>query len=207
MKKRVVLYAVVLLASFISAQQFTQIKPINEISGIKKVDTIKDSVVVWSKDFKLTWDYFKGKPFGYDGFHAVTFINISYKNLKVYTDSVTIDLPCYFIVYESWNRDTTESLLNHEQRHFDIGEIIARKMRKELSNYVSVNDKETTLFLKSISNKYYINENNLLNDAYDKETSFSKNKDGQKRWDAKIDKMLKELDAYSNPHVVIPRRR
>lgn len=167
----------------------------------------KDSLIPWSSNRKLTWNDFKGKPdtITFRGHHAVTAVLIPTENFKAYDDSVVMDLPCYFAVDKSWMVVATQSLLMHEQGHFDIAEIIARKMRKELSNYISTDGEATTKFFQTIDDKYYIKENNALNKAYDKETDFSKNAEGQKLWNAKIAKMLKELEAYSSPHVIIKR--
>jgi len=49
----------------------------------------------------------------------------------------------------------TDYLLNHEQRHFDIAEIFARKLRKELEEYTFNKNN-----LKEIENLYkkYLNK-------------------------------------------------
>jgi|GEM_PF-4000295 len=38
---------------------------------------------------------------------------------------------------------------------------------------------------------------------YDRETRFSVNEEKQKEWDKKIAKELEELEAYSNPEIII----
>lgn len=167
----------------------------------------QDSLILWKKNGKLSWDNFKGKPdtITYRGHHAVTAVQVPFESLELYDDSVVIELPCYFVINHSWVIAATPNLLAHEQGHFDIAEIIARKMRKELANYIDTDGEASTKFYQWVNDNYFINENRVLNKAYDKETDFSRNLDGQKRWNAKIARMLKELEAYSSPHVVIKR--
>lgn len=174
----------------------------------KNKDITQDSLILWKKNSKLNWDNFKGKPdtITYRGHHAVTTVRVPFESLELYDDSVVIELPCYFVVDKSWVIAATPSLLTHEQGHFDIAEIIARKMRKELANYIDTDGEASTKFYQWVSDKYYDSENDALNKAYDKETDFSRNLEGQKRWNAKIAQMLKELEVYSSPHVVIKRR-
>lgn len=173
----------------------------------KNKTVTQDSLILWKKNSKLSWDNFQGKPdtITFRGFAAVSNIRIPFENFKVYDDSVVMDLPCYFVITKSWKLTATPVILNHEQGHFDIAEIIARKMRKELANYIDTDGEASTKFYQWVSDKYYDSENDALNKAYDKETDFSKNAEGQKRWNAKIAQMLKELEAYSSPHVVMKR--
>lgn len=168
----------------------------------------QDSLIEWSENKKLRWDYFQGYPdtINFSGFGAVSYTVIPFENFNVYDDSIVIDLPCYFVVYKSWVVKPTNNLLNHEQGHFDITEIIARKMRRDISNYISTDNEATTKFYQLVSDKYYFKEKNMLNELYDKETDFSRNTEGQKHWDTKIAKMVKELEAYSSPHVVVKRK-
>lgn len=167
----------------------------------------QDSLVEWDKDSKLRWDYFQGMPDSLSGHRAITCTITPFKNFKVYNDSVVMDLPCYFVFNCSWKLTTSIDLLNHEQGHFDIAEIISRKMRKAISSHISTDDDASTKFYQSVVDEYYFGLKSSLNELYDKETNQGINLEIQKRWDSKINKMLKETEAYSSPHVVVKRKQ
>ena len=90
--------------------------------------------IIWSKDYKLTWEDFKGRPKSSSKFGAITISsvrkNFSYKNGKISINAETI-----FFKKDSWVKDNAKilSLLGHEQLHFDIAELFARKFRKAIS--------------------------------------------------------------------------
>ena len=80
--------------------------------------------------------------------------------------------------------------LVHEQLHFDISELFARKMRKQLSK------KHFTKRVKSEINAIYesiLKELSDFQNLYDAETNFSRNKEQQLFWNRKIQEALKEI--------------
>lgn len=165
--------------------------------------------IQWSKNVKLSWNDFGGQhvPDSLAHHHAVTWVTSKWVNYKVYTDSITTDLVCYFIVNKSWkSKNISEELLNHEQRHFDLAEIITRQMRQELSTHISINNDSTVYYINYISDKYTKERRNIMN-KYDFETNHGVIREAQKKWDIKIDQMLDELEPYSNPHIVIKKGR
>jgi hypothetical protein len=168
-----------------------------------------DSLLLWSSSNALSWDDFQGSPqmTEHIDYHAMTYIRIPFENYKVYKDSLVLDLPCYFVCRKSWVSEPTEKLLNHEQKHFDIGEIIARKMRKAISHHISTDDIATTDFFKNVSHEYYSVELTSLNHTYDHETKHGKDEIAQKKWDKKIESMLTELESYSSTRVRVVRKK
>lgn len=97
-------------------------------------------------------------------------------------------------VKEIENKQKTTGL-NHEQKHFDLNEIYARKIRRmfilncTLKNINNISDSIDT----------YLDECERQQDIYDKETAHSVITEMQKKWDVKIQKMLVELDNYKEP--------
>jgi predicted secreted Zn-dependent protease len=91
--------------------------------------------------------------------------------------------------------------LNHEQGHYDITEIFARKMRQELS-IKKYRRKNVQVKIEAIMNKY-IEKKNECQDKYDIETNHSLNTDSQKKWTEYIRSQLIDLLKYSNPNVTI----
>lgn len=100
-----------------------------------------------------------------------------------------------YFIKKSWlkdNWDRAEYALNHEQRHFDITEVYARKATAAFKEYKynrkTVKDDINRIFNSFLEEQYKVQ---LL---YDKETKHSLNISKQKEWDAKIDKWLQEYE-------------
>lgn len=170
----------------------------------------QNGYIAWTKEVKLSWNDFQGTtvPDSLAHHHAITWVTSEWDNFKVYDDSIVTDFVCYFIINKSWkSKHISDALLNHEQRHFDLAEIVTRKMRKELFDYISTDNDSTTKYFKYLSTDKYLKERRKIMDEYDTETDHGRIKEAQKKWDAKIDKMLKELEGYSSPHVVIKRKQ
>ncbi len=92
----------------------------------------------WLKEKKLTWADFKGNPDTNNPFDAVTSSEISYRSsVKVINNKKEINyiVQSYFIPNKSWvikKSLTNLDLLAHEQLHFDITELYARKFLQKL---------------------------------------------------------------------------
>jgi predicted secreted Zn-dependent protease len=84
----------------------------------------------------------------------------------------------------------------HEQGHFDITEIFARKLNKAMSAYHF----NQNTYRKDLNKIYQdiIKEKDNMQDQYDHETNFSRNKEKQMEWLKKIQTMLEELKEYDN---------
>ncbi len=90
-----------------------------------------NDVILWKKDRPLTWDDFKGKPpkrFAV----ASTNYDILQKVLSINKDSSCVEVKAVFFSNKSWKREKwiDKTVLIHEQKHFDIVELYARKLRK-----------------------------------------------------------------------------
>ena len=90
----------------------------------------------------------------------------------------------------------TDYILSHEQGHFDIAEIFARKLNKKMSEYRF--DKKT--YQKDLNKIYHdiLDEKEKMQNDYDKETNHSINKEKQAEWLKKIAKMLEEYKDYAD---------
>src|SRR5436190_4980330 len=102
------------------------------LGGWTSIDT--SEFIPWSINRKLTWNDFHGFASSYSQADAATAIHISarpfYHKKKLY-----YDVNAYFIPNQSWFRTKSAALLRHEQLHFDIAELYARKVRKKISEY------------------------------------------------------------------------
>lgn len=84
-------------------------------------------------------------------------------------------------------------LLAHEQLHYDITELHARKLRKLISEYEL--GRNIRKDLKSIYQSVESARNEMQND-YDKETTHSRDTVKQHLWNAKIDTLLYKFNRY-----------
>lgn len=160
--------------------------------------------IIWDKNYKLKWEDYKSPPDSQrPDIKAGSSVGHGY-TYRTKGDSVFITIESYFFKSESWvdSGSINNNLLLHEQGHFDIEEIYARLLRK---NIAATNFFKQTFEkqLQGLHNKS-INECNKEQDLiYDKETDLSRNLAKQKQWNMKIAKRLKELEAYSNTTIKV----
>jgi hypothetical protein len=155
----------------------------------------------WSEQ-NLTWNDYK-KVIQQSGIHhAFTYSGISFE-MYAEKDTVQIKVYSYFDPSQSWVHPDHKvpALLNHEQLHFDITELYARKMKKEMSKYyfLSVSEfvsKKIDTEVKSIFTSLY-NEHMSIQQKYDVETQHGILSDEQFSWQKSIEEQLQELSTYS----------
>ncbi len=169
----------------------------NELqNSIKKFggDTIQ-----WQQDSLLSQADFKGKPAG--SFQGLTYSGIF---LDMKQEDRLLRIYCYtlFICKKSFLKDSSGNLLNHEQLHFDITELYARRIRQQLSQKLILDDKNISSAIQKIYNTQ-IAELNKAQDKYDKETAHGTNAIKQKEWSDSIRKQLILLSDYYETEVNI----
>lgn len=152
-----------------------------------------EEVILWEKSRKLTWEDFKGDPEN-NRAAAVTASGLTYQFSTTKKNGNIVDVD--FIVFshfypnKSWYRPAVSDavILGHEQLHFDITEVFARKFSKQLV------EKKFTNNVKREVQEIYRTINKELNDfqnLYDEETNFSRNREQQNIWESKIVQLLK----------------
>jgi hypothetical protein len=153
------------------------------------------NLVPWNTSRKLSWDDFKANPDPTSSNAALTSstinIEFGYDN-----EGLTYSIRCSFDKNRSWVRIRNNDVLAHEQGHFDIAEVYARRLNKAMKEY-KFNAKTVSQDVNGI----YENMMNLHRQAqtlYDKETDFSRNKPHQEDWLKKIREQLLELKAFAN---------
>ena len=151
--------------------------------------------IYWSEDYKLDWKDFKGEPrFDYKDISALTSSGIvHYKGCK--DGKINYKVRAYFEKQESWVKEEarTEHHLIHEQIHFDITELYARKLRKLLSDNAFKCGQEIE-FEEAINNFIEIWHNEQK--AFDMLTNHSLDRAAQKKWFYKIEMELSLLADY-----------
>ncbi|MBP7807903.1 MAG: hypothetical protein KA163_01290 [Bacteroidia bacterium] len=154
-------------------------------------------VLVWDETRLLTWDDFRGKPAKRMS-AASTYYDI-FKTTEEKNGKAEINIEAVFFCNKSWKKVSwiNQQVLEHEQKHFDIVELYARKLRKLISEtkYSSyANFKMVSDSLYAVIDK----EMDVYQDKYDDETDASMNGDKQREWNKKIPIEIKALSLYKN---------
>lgn len=149
----------------------------------------------WTSLRPLTWEDFLCEPKRNSDAVALTStaLGISY---NVSNNQLNYEITCSFSKVKSWGILKTPYILAHEQGHFDITEIYARKLHKEILDY-----KFSRKTFRQDVNVIYdrvVKEKEDLQFAYDGLTDHSRNKTVQKEWLEKIQELLLQTEAYSN---------
>ena len=166
-----------------------------EIVFIK--DTLNDLVIgdtiQWSKNYQLKWDDFQGKVPASD-FSAQSNCSFMLRIEKVVDDrtlKLQIKFFAAFIKPTSWvkpdlKRDT---LLIHEQYHFNICEMYARQFKKKLLDF-DFHTMKTDQQIKVIFDEVWA-EYKQAQEDYDNETEHGMIIDQQLKWISKVDESLR----------------
>ncbi|HMG68154.1 MAG TPA: DUF922 domain-containing protein [Chitinophagaceae bacterium] len=154
-----------------------------------------DESIEWSNGKRLNWSDYLAKPAASSEAAAITSTSIGIE-YHVRNNEFTYSITCRFSKTRSWGKYKTDYILQHEQGHFDITEIYARKLAKELKEY-KFNPRK---YQEEVSRIYkrIMDEKEVYQDKYDKETDFSRNKEKQAEWLIKIGDELEETSQYDN---------
>lgn len=154
----------------------------------------------WEKNRPLSIADFKANPPENLDYEANTNSGISYSwtyATNTGEQVLNYDVKSNFYPNLSWMRDVEEEayLLAHEQLHFDISELHARKLRKLLSEYVIGRTVRRDLkYLYTTVEKQRI----AMQEKFDKETDHSQIKEQEFRWRKYLLKELQRLEAFTH---------
>lgn len=153
---------------------------------------IIDDNIVWEEGTKLCFDNFQASiPTNID-LEAQSSVSI-YRRFWYRGQFLHFKVFAFFTPNESWIKYKSKTLLEHEQFHFDLAEITARKMRKYLAglnnSYVVKGFVITNL--QNIYNEYLV-----LQNKYDKQTKHSLDKKQPQRWEVDISDSLDAMKQF-----------
>ncbi len=149
--------------------------------------------IPWREDRKLTWNDFLAPPDTGSAFHALSSTGIAFSSTaKIHGKQVFVDfeVQCFFDPYESWviAGNYSPSLLAHEQLHFDIAEVFARKLLKRLAGIeYRVEDYREQMDAEFES---VLAEMEEIHNRYDRETAHGLNEAVQQKWALMVQKKL-----------------
>lgn len=160
------------------------------ITSVSAQDTI-----YWNKQRPLAWEDFQGTPEmdEVESAQATTGVALEFQfreNPENDSWEYKYRVHSYFLPALSWYKtnDKNYYLLEHEQTHFDISELFARKLKKELSELIpseSLGDDAEKIYNRMQK------EHALLQNKYDAESNHSLNVDRELEWQKRIQDSLK----------------
>jgi hypothetical protein len=184
-----------LVLSFSGKPVFEPKKPVISIDKDSTARRGSAEMIPWESDTRLVWDDFLCEPkVGTDAVASTsTSLGIAY---ELTNGELKYRITCYFNKEKSWGLMKTDYILAHEQGHFDITEIFARRLNEALQNYQF--NKRT--FKKDISQIYQsiVSEKEEYQKTYDAQTDHSRNRKIQYDWLEKIESLLTETQPYAN---------
>jgi hypothetical protein len=153
----------------------------------------------WSATRLLTVADFKGRPQASNGHAALTSANIN-SGASCRNGIFMGTARASFDPASSWVREPatmTPALLHHEQLHFDIAEVYARRLRQQLLALHVACDQMGPEFNRLSQAGYAAWQK--AEDDYDRDTSHGLNKPRQAAWDAQVQQQLADLAGFAEP--------
>lgn len=152
----------------------------------------EEEAILWRAAHRLTWNDFRAEPPVSDRVAATTASGISYRFSSIERNGemeIDFEVSTYFYPDKSWYKPEicNAVILSHEQLHFDISELFARKMRKIISG------RRFTKNIKAEVKEIYRQINEELaafQNRYDTETNYSRNVEQQLLWNEVIKEAL-----------------
>ncbi|PHR72196.1 MAG: hypothetical protein COA67_05140 [Lutibacter sp.] len=161
-----------------------------------------NSTIVWEESRKLTWNDFEGKTDSINFGKAKT----SY-SIKILPEQVTVDendniqgvenmtVQAEFDKKQSWSLAKFDTVvLSHEQLHFDIAELYARKIRRQFYKNILAKRKTYERFWGDY--KVLWDECSTFQNKLDADTNHGRNKEQNKIWRQLVFDELKKSESF-----------
>ena len=174
---------------------------------------VKDDFILWQENKKLKIQDFKAdnkdtvKVNRQQFLGAISAIRIEYSSFQRNKNSVPdFSIKTYFDPNESWMLLKNDYVLQHEQIHFDLTELYARKMRKSVESLRQKNVTNISIYRKKIQHWNVMKEkasNQFDADNQDyyikigQKILFQKNPK-QEAWKRKVDRELFQYNLFKN---------
>lgn len=174
---------------------------------------VKDEFILWQENKKLKIQDFRAdnkdtvKVNRQQFLGAISAIRIEYSSFQRNKNSVpNFSIKTYFDPNESWMLLKNDYVLQHEQIHFDLTELYARKMRKSVESLRQKNITNISIYRKKIQHWNAMKEkasNQFDADNQDyyikigQKILFQKNPK-QEAWKKKVDRELFQYSLFKN---------
>ena len=164
-------------------------------SNLAKEKKETEEFIPWTVERLLTWADFQREPVRNTDAVASTSTTLGL-NYMLKGGKVEYQITCSFSKKRSWGLVKTDYILAHEQAHFDITELFARKLHQQLMAY----QPNRKTFQKDINAIYenVVKSKEAFQKMYDGETDHSRKRARQEEWLVRIDDLLYETEALAN---------
>ncbi len=166
-------------------------------------ESAKDRIC-WSKNYTLEWLDFQGTPPETESSAALSSLAIPYE-VETYSDGrIVININSCFVKSKSWvvPKYKNNLLLQHEQLHFDIAELIRRKMVKAITD-ADLTLENAEIVINSILRKFWSEDYKRMQEQYDRESNFSRFIRKQIEWNKTIAEELELYKAYKYTEITL----
>ena len=158
-----------------------------------------DNIVDW-RERPLTYEDFQGSQD--TTFHvygspaaAASALKVSVILKSDVNQRVTASIKTIFNKSRSWITSREAWILNHEQGHFNIEEIFARRIRKAVKELADKGEEDENKFKELVNDLFQQKSKYQL--QYDDETTHGFHHDDQALWDEKIKKELYDFKEFA----------
>jgi hypothetical protein len=174
-----------------------------ESANAQKKNKLAQDTIRWKKESSLVKENFKAKhPVG-------KALATTYSGLYFHSEpkggSLMFYVEAIFSKSKSYMKDDSPYILKHEQIHFDITELYARKFRQAIIDKDFTKVKNISETMQKIANKI-VKEWQKEENKYDNDTEHGFNAAKQKLWNEKIEKRLAESEIYSSAGIDIANK-
>jgi hypothetical protein len=153
------------------------------------------TTLLWKEDRLLRWEDYRAQPDPANPAAAVTatYLQVSF---DYRAGVVHYTIHSGFVPERSWGRHKDDWILAHEQGHFDLAEIYARRLYRAFQQY-RFNAKTFRQDLNRLY-EHIMKEKDDAQRAYDRETDHSRNREEQEAWLKKIRGWLEETKPWQD---------
>jgi predicted secreted Zn-dependent protease len=163
-----------------------------------QAQTIQGGTLHWSASRPLVLADFKSRPRPDEAHAALTSATIV-AQVACHSNQFSGHVQAAFDPTRSWVRDPatiTPKLLRHEQLHFDITEVYARRLRQKLAG-VRIPCADLGPTFERLSKGVYADWEKA-EDQYDRDTNHGLKPAQQAQWETQIQQQLLELAAFAD---------
>ncbi|MFB9052474.1 DUF922 domain-containing protein [Formosa undariae] len=163
--------------------------------NVNKIEKETNEAIIWTRDRALKLSDFQAKVDTTTSKKAITGANIIIVPYAFKNGKYEYHVLAKFHKDISWINTKSEYILKHEQVHFDIAELYARKMRRDIDKIKKsagdVLQSDYRRIHKSLFRSYY-----YFQKQYDDQTHHSTDHEEQVRWNAIVADELKKLEHF-----------
>jgi len=175
--------------------------PPDVLDGTRPPDASQDDAIVWSADRQLTWDDFKAKPIReLDGARSALNYRtaVGCRNQRLQVRVLTVFLPAQSsVTYRIISSGLASRVgLAHEQLHFDLAEVFARRIRRMYAELTKPCPR-TDDALNALADPLFREAAETQN-RYDDYTRFGESEARQLEWAKRIAADLAELEPWTH---------